>query len=202
MLVKINPCGIPGRWRLGISLDVHTISSDFLGHDEYGHPVFDTKRSEIGELLYRLKYSSDFGAVNDIAETAASYVGRLQQAPYSFTPTLIVPVPPSRQRPRQPLYELATAIGQLLGVAVATDAVWRTKPLVELKEVLDYTQRLELLRGAHAVSTAKTAGKSVLLFDDLFRSGASMTAIANVLVDAGGVIDLCALTITRTRSNR
>lgn len=114
MLVKINPSGIPGRWRLGVSLDVHAVSSDFLGHDEYGHPVFYTKRSEIGELLYRLKYSSDFGAVNDITETAASYVRQLRDAPYSFTPTLLVPVPPSRQRPRQPSYELAIAIGRLL----------------------------------------------------------------------------------------
>jgi predicted amidophosphoribosyltransferase len=43
--------------------------------------------------------------------------------------------------------------------------------------------------------------KNVLLFDDLFRSGATMNAIAAELRDNGGLADLFALTITRTRSN-
>lgn len=202
MLVKINPSWIPGRWRLGVSLDVHTTSSAFLGYDEFGHAQFDTKRSEIGDLLYRLKYSSEFAVVNDIAETAAAYIRQLQANPFCFAPTLIVAVPPSKPRPRQPVYEMAIAIGAHLGVSVATDAVWRTKPLTELKQVHEYTDRLELLRDAHGVDAAKTRGNSVLLLDDLYRSGASLNAVANSLVDMGGAVDLCALTITKTRSNR
>ena len=116
IVVTINPRQIPGRWRLGVALDLHTTSSEFLGHDEFGHAQYDTKRSEIGELLYKLKYSSDFSVVNEIAETAAMYVRQLAPSPYSFSPTLIVTVPPSRPRSRQPVHELASAIARKLGI--------------------------------------------------------------------------------------
>lgn len=40
----------------------------------------------------------------------------------------------------------------------------------------------------------------ILLFDDLYRSGATMNAITEVLYDEGYADDIYALTITRTRS--
>jgi competence protein ComFC len=69
-----HPSRIPGRWREGFALDSHTVSSNYVGDDEYGHPMFDTKRSELGELLYRLKYSSDISVVDEIVDTAAEFL--------------------------------------------------------------------------------------------------------------------------------
>lgn len=43
-------------------------------------------------------------------------------------------------------------------------------------------------------------GKKVLLFDDLYRSGASMNAITAVLYDEGRAAEVYALAITRTQS--
>jgi len=65
-------------------LDSHTLGSTYLGDDEYGHPMFDTKRSD---------------------------------------------------------------------------------------------ERLRLLEGAHTVKASVVRGQKVLLFDDLYRSGATMNAI-------------------------
>ena len=59
---------ILGKWREGFSLDLHTLHSTLIGHDEFGHPRFDTQRSEIGELLYKLKNKSDQNAVSEIVE--------------------------------------------------------------------------------------------------------------------------------------
>ena len=58
----------------GYALDLHTTSSTFLGYDGYGHPQFETVRSELGELLYKLKYRADPSAVDSIAETAAGFL--------------------------------------------------------------------------------------------------------------------------------
>ena len=52
-MAKFNPRRIYGRWHEGFALDLHTLGSTFMGHDEFGHPRFETQRSEIGELLYR-----------------------------------------------------------------------------------------------------------------------------------------------------
>ena len=50
--------------------------------------------------------------------------------------------------------------------------------------------------------TPHTTGKNVLLFDDLFRSGATMNAITDVLLNQGQVTSVSVLTITKTRSNQ
>ena len=42
-----KPIRIFGNWKEGFAFDLHTISSVYLGDNEYGHPVFDTKRSEM-----------------------------------------------------------------------------------------------------------------------------------------------------------
>ena len=58
-MVQVQPVRIPGRWRDGRALDIHTVSSVYVGDDELGDAQFDTKRSDMGELLYRLKYRAD-----------------------------------------------------------------------------------------------------------------------------------------------
>ena len=46
---------IQGSWDLGYVLHKHTISSVYLGVDEWGHNRFDNTRSEPGEALNQLK---------------------------------------------------------------------------------------------------------------------------------------------------
>lgn len=99
-MANVNPMRIPGRWLQGYVLDYHTLSSEFLGYDEFGHGVFDTKRSDIGELLYRLKYRSDKAVMDAIVDTAFKFV-----ASWKPTINIIVPVPPSKNRVFQPVME-------------------------------------------------------------------------------------------------
>jgi len=35
---------IKGNWKKGFALDLHTISSEYLGKNEFGHDHYDTKR--------------------------------------------------------------------------------------------------------------------------------------------------------------
>ncbi len=55
--MKVNLKKIAGNWSSGYALDKHVLSSEFLGHNEWGHPMFDTTRSEVGEAAYQLKYT-------------------------------------------------------------------------------------------------------------------------------------------------
>lgn len=71
-----------------------------------------------------------------------------------------------------------------------------------MKNIFDLDERLKALDGVHAVDTAATQGRRVLLFDDLYRSGATMNVITTVLYDQGKAAEVFALTITRTRSYR
>lgn len=188
---------IPGRWRDGYALDYHTVSSTYIGDDEFGHAQFDTKRSEVGDLLYRLKYRTDGTAVAQLVETIASFI--LGWKPGA---DILVPVPPSRPRASQPVLVLAESVSERLGLAYTPACVKRTRDVPELKNVYDFGERTSLLDGVHAVERTQVEGRRVLLFDDLYRSGATMNAITAALYDDGGAKDVFALTITRTRSNQ
>lgn len=196
-MITIRPSLIPGRWREGYALDLHTESSTHVGDDEYGHPQFETKRSPAGELLFRIKYRLDRSAVPELVECAAAFV-RAWHPPID----MIVPVPPTRVRALQPVIVLGEALAKDIGVDFCGDCVRRTKEVPELKDVYDYDERVRLLIDAHGVDRARVAGRKVLLFDDLYRSGATMSSIAAALNDLGGSGDVFALTVTRTRSRR
>lgn len=190
-----NAMRIVGRWREGFVLDYHVLSSLYVGDDEFGHPRYDTSRSELGELLYRLKYQADASAVNDLARSAGDFVRR-----WGIRFDAIVPVPPSRaDRAHQPVVLLARALGECLGLPCVERAVTKTKDTPQLKDVFDYNERLSLLAGAFDVSVADVRGRTILLLDDLYRSGATMNAVASALYDQGDAAEVYALAMTRTR---
>ena len=196
VLVTINPRPIEGRWVKGIALDLHTLSSTHVGVDQFGHDRFENEYSPIGQLLYRLKYQRDQTAAAPIIEAAAKYL-RPSLAKFD----IIVPVPPSNHRAVQPVLVLAAGIGRALGVPVR-DCVSKTRSTTALKGVYDPKERKKLLDGLYEVETKKTAGKNIVLFDDLFRSGATLNEITDLLLSEGEAESVRVLTITRTRSNR
>lgn len=87
-MVQINPKRISGNWKEGFALDFHSLSSEYIGDDEYGRPQFATTRSEIGELLYRLKYKEDKSVLGDIINTASEFIKST-----NWPVDIIVPLP-------------------------------------------------------------------------------------------------------------
>lgn len=194
-IVKTDPHRLGGPWAVGYVLErQHTLSSEFLGYDSYGHAQFDTKRSELGELVFRLKNRNDQTTLPDIADTAADFVGKQQ-----LQIDGIVAVPPSRRRQFQPVVEIAGALAERLAVPVLTSAVTKTKETPQLKDVFGYDERQKLLDGAFAFDRRVVEGRRLLLVDDLYRSGATAAVVAQGLIDAGAQA-ICFLAITKTRT--
>ena len=194
-MIATNPMKISGAWHQGYILDYHTLSSDFIGHDEFGNPTFDTKRTEVGELLYQLKYRRNVDALKVLVEIAAAFVRQWSPSVHA-----IVTVPPTRVRRPQPVVELATGLGKSLDLPVFDGFVRNVKNTKELKNVFNYTERIKLLEGAYKVRDQSLGGKSVLLFDDLYRSGATLHAVTKILYDEGQCSTVYALALTRTRT--
>lgn len=197
-MVKISPKQIKGKWTCGYSLDYHTISSEYIGDDEYGHPQFDTKRSDMGELLYRLKYKSDKSVLRIIVDTASEFLNSLK-----WPLDLIIPVPPSRGiRPFQPVIHVAKGISQFIGITLCTDCVVKIKTTPELKNMYDFDKRMEILKDAFAVAKREVEGRNVLLLDDLYRSGATLNSITQTLKSKGKVKGVYVLTLTMTKGRK
>lgn len=197
-MLQINPKRIPGNWTEGFALDFHTLSSQYIGDDEYGHPQFDTKRSDVGELLYRLKYGKDKSVLGEIIVTVSQFI-KSKNWPVDF----IVCVPLSRKgRQFQPVTPVAIGIGKALGIDVCVDTVVKVKDTSELKNIFDFEERMRILKDAFEIRNPVVAGYNVLLFDDLYRSGATLNAISGLLQQEGKVRNLYVLTLTMTRSIR
>ncbi len=195
MGVPIRPRKLRGPWVDGYALDVHTTASVLVGHDAYGRAVFDTTRSPLGELLYRLKYRGDPDAVQEIADTVIAYL-------QSWRPSVeaLVPVPPSNiARKRQPVLEIAKAVCASAGIPLCDTCITKTKSTPQLKNVFDLKRRTELLKGAFLVDRDRANGRRLLLFDDLYRSGATASAITRLLQTEGTASAVYLLTLTWTR---
>ncbi|MFA4483906.1 ComF family protein, partial [Xanthomonas perforans] len=104
---------IDGSWDLGYAMHKHTLHSVHLGVDEYGHDRFDTTRSEPGEALYQLKYKNDWNQVGPLAaQLKASLLPLFEKV------AMIIPMPASTIRARQPVSEIAEELGRLAGIPV------------------------------------------------------------------------------------
>ncbi len=197
-MAEIHPKKIRGNWKEGFALDFHTIRSEYIGDDEYGHPQFETTRTEIGELLYRLKYKKDKSVLGEIVTTATEFI-KLK----NWALDLVVAVPPSRKgRAFQPVPPVAEGIARALGIDVCIDCVIKVKSTPELKRIFDFDQRLRILEDVFEVRDPIVTGRNVLLFDDLYRSGATLNAVTRVLLEQGKARNVYTITLTMTRRIR
>ncbi|EPY4545841.1 ComF family protein [Klebsiella pneumoniae] len=172
---------LEGSWDLGYALHKHTLSSVYLGDDEYGHPRFDNTRSEPGEALYQLKYRGDW---NQIAPLAAQIQATL--LPLFGKIGLIIPMPASTTRARQPVDELAAELGRITGIPVFNNIVVKApapQGAPQLKNLHSREEKDAALQGRLSINPCITnEGRwDALLLDDLFDTGATMAAVCNAL---------------------
>lgn len=175
-LKQLNGC-----WNLGYALHKHTLSSVYLGDDIYGHPQFDTTRSEPGEALFKLKYRSDWSQVGLIA-------GQIQTSllPLFQNVGLIIPMPASTVRVRQPVNEIANELGRLTNIPVFDTIVVKADPpegSPQLKNMNTRAEKDAALQGRFSINPSITNEGSwnALLLDDLFDTGATMDAVCQAL---------------------
>lgn len=115
--------------------------------------------------------------------------------------TLVVPVPLSEVRLLQRGFNQATLISthfaQTLGLRHDEKALTRQRD-TKSQVGLDATTRLQNVRGAFRGSPEYIRGQRVLVIDDLYTTGATMSACAESLLDAGAKA-VYGLTVGRAR---
>jgi competence protein ComFC len=108
----------------------------------------------------------------------------------------IVPVPPSKIRAFQPVQILAKALANRLKIPLCDGCLRKVKETPQLKDITDYNKRRDALSDAFAVAPELTTGRRLLLFDDLYGSGATVSHIAQILKGTGFARDVYLLTLT------
>jgi predicted amidophosphoribosyltransferase len=176
--MKTSVKQIFGNWDLGYSLDKHSISSVPNGTNAYGHMTFDTVRTEVGESVYKLKYRSDWEQVELLAaELAATVYPRFHDV------GLVIPMVASTTRSRQPVDEVARALGKIVGRPCFENLMIKTPNGKSLKDLNSKQEKIQALQGTLSLNEGITNNGTwnALLVDDLYHTGASLEAACATL---------------------
>jgi len=136
------------------------------------------------DLILGYKFNNGLGRASLLAEMACA----AHERNGGRTPDVIIPVPLHRKRLLWRGYnqstELCRALGRKLNRPVPSDALVRirhTKP----QTTLGMVERRENIRAAFKADPALVKGKTVLLVDDVYTTGATLRECARTLRRAG-----------------
>ena len=138
------------------------------------------------DAIHQFKYGRDIST----GAALASFMAEFDFPDFDFTDySIIIPVPLHIGRLRERGFNqsliLAKAIGKKYGIPVNFSLLKRSKSTLT-QTGLDKTQREKNMRGAFTVSdNAKAKGKNIILFDDVYTTGATINQCAKILIKAG-----------------
>lgn len=191
--MNLHPIQLRGKWDIGWALDRHTLSSTYIGEDPLGNPMFDTERSEVGALMYRLKYQGDYNAAQELISASYDflyYKGLLEDI------HLVLPAPPTRQRDFQPAFVIARGIAEIGNIPYSDDAL--TKGLPQESKNASGEQKIMISQSVQFVKKLLRPC-NILLVDDIFASGSTLNACVLALKHDSNAREIRVLTMTKTK---
>jgi ComF family protein len=176
-------CGLPFEYDGGAGTECGACLAD--------PPWFDRLRAAVayGEVARKVALKLKYSGRPAVAETLAHFMQRhLAEEDHE---AILVPVPLHRWRIWKRGYNQSALIAQALaehgGLAIEVDLIRRVKPTPPLKG-MGRRERALTVRGAFAMREGvrdSVAGRTLVLVDDVYTSGATANACARLLKRSG-----------------
>ena len=189
--MAINPIKLTGIWTEGYALDKHMVSSKYIGEDVFGHKQFDNEYTEIGTLLYKMKYNGHYDTSLDILNLATPF---LDEWMHNKKIDIILPAPPTKHRDIQPIYIIAETIAKHYGIPYSDDVLGKTG----VEQSKDMVKENTHLTGTINLIKKPKRNCNILLVDDLFSTGSTLNECTHALRTDSLINSIYVITITKT----
>lgn len=198
-MITIHPKKLKGNWTEGYALDQHVILSIPIGENEYGHMQFDNERSEVGEIVYKLKYKSNTENLDPLLDTISHFLKQGWKILREVD--CIIPIPPSNtKRSIQPVLLIAEGLSNRLKLPYYQDGLVKTKSNPQIKNIDEKVKREDILKNLFNLNTNKIKRKNILVIDDVYQSGSTLESAIKTLKRDGKVSNVYVLTMTYTKN--
>ena len=188
----INPIEIAGNWDKGYVLDTHVLKSVPKGENVYGYMEFDTTRTELGELIFLFKNRNRYECLDGIMGLVEPFLDTWEDLK---DVDIVLPVPPTKQRNYQPAAEIARAISEHLNVSYFDGVLEKTNA----EQAKNVTSTDERQTGSIVARVRATRPHTILLVDDLLRTGGTMQQCVSVLRDDPKLEKIFVLAMTKAK---
>lgn len=134
-------------------------------------------------LIHRLKYDGTFALARPLAALMAAHWPQWEQPP-----DLVLPIPLHPRRRRQRGYNQSTLLGRHLAASIGLpfdDRALRRHRHTQPQIALGPEERRSNVAGAFVAVPERTAGRHIVLIDDVYTTGATMAAATEALLAAG-----------------
>jgi competence protein ComFC len=188
-------CGLPYEGQIGGAFQCGNCRELDLAFDWARAAVFT--REPVLEVIHRYKYQRALWFEPFLAGLLIARAGP-ELRPEDWDCIVPVPLYPTREREREfnQAERLARRLESMVGIPVETNILRRLRPTVTQTQ-LSREERQENVRKAFGLRNRQDlSGKRFLLLDDVMTTGATTSACARVLKQAGGA-RVCVWTVAR-----
>jgi len=153
----------------------------------------------IRHALHQLKYYQNMALGEALAKPFAEFLDKLD-----WNVDLVVPVPLGKKRMKERGYNQVGLVAMPL--AATLNRIYAPQALIRSRETksqvgLTHTERKSNVCGAFIAEMGLVSGATVLLVDDVATTGATLSACATALLEAGAR-SIYASTLTRALSHQ
>jgi predicted amidophosphoribosyltransferase len=191
--MEINPIRLYGPWDEGYALDVHTKTSKHKPDHTYSYPVYETEYTKLGKLLHYLKYRNEIDKLPEIMKIAEPFIKSWDAI---SKVNLVIPAPPSKLREYQAADEIAKAIAELIKVSYCDEIL--AKDISLESQNTTSTEKQQVVGAIHK-NQMKEGEYNLLLVDDFYDSGSTLTECVRVLQQDKNIKKIYVFTITKMR---
>jgi ComF family protein len=164
--------------------------------------VSSYENESLRELLHAFKYDRFTAVEVPLRKIVSEYLKTVDIKNVITADALVVPIPLHKKRLRQRGFNqseyIARILGDMLSLSIESGALTRTKDTPHQTTQKTKKERVESLRGSFAViNDEKVKNKTVILVDDVYTTGATMTEASKTL-RRGGAKEVIGFVVAKT----